>query len=433
MNLGKFYEECAGFAQVNGTEIYKYISEFSTVIIWGGSFLGKAVSKKLLADGVRIDKFWDVRYEELKSIHGIEVEAPYSEGYDKENTLIIFCIGYHAIMNYLLLQLERNGYHNVVRGDYIYSGLICQCNEHTELCADTCWSSQECRPLLCRKLLNIIQHQTAERETKEGPRIDYAFNTIIINTVCNLNCEYCLQYINSYPPEKRSNVPYEEIARDIDLYFDAVDSVGTVTIMGGEPFLHPDLGKIVHKLGEKKNIALISIATNGLIPLKESQLEGFGDPRVSINISNYEDVASEEQLKIRDQNIELLKKHNIAYTKGLPLPTWVIPPRMQKDDNETEMDLKNKKARCYMPPRDFQLKGGKLHVCDMSLAIHNMGRVDFPEDYIDLTKQWSREELRKAIRELDEKEFYSSCVYCRKFGTEDAGSGGRQGTRDISE
>ncbi len=52
----------------------------------------------------------------------------------------------------------------------------------------------------------------------------------------------------------KKSVKFKQIASDIDKFFAAMDSVGTVTIMGGEPFMHPDLSKIVNKLLEKKKL-----------------------------------------------------------------------------------------------------------------------------------------------------------------------------------
>ncbi len=58
--------------------------------------------------------------------------------------------------------------------------------------------------------------------------------------------------MNEYPLNKRIDVPTDRILEDIDKFFDAMDSVGTVTVMGGEPFMHPDLSIIIRKLLEKE-------------------------------------------------------------------------------------------------------------------------------------------------------------------------------------
>lgn len=49
--------------------------------------------------------------------------------------------------------------------------------------------------------------------------------------------------MNEYPLEERKDIPLDRIYDDIDKFFDAMDSIGTVTVMGGEPFMHPDISK----------------------------------------------------------------------------------------------------------------------------------------------------------------------------------------------
>ena len=67
--------------------------------------------------------------------------------------------------------------------------------------------------------------------------------TLIINQRCSLKCKCCTSYMNEYPLEERKDIPLDRIYDDIDKFFDAMDSIGTVTVMGGEPFMHPDISK----------------------------------------------------------------------------------------------------------------------------------------------------------------------------------------------
>lgn len=81
--------------------------------------------------------------------------------------------------------------------------------------------------------------------------------------------------MNEYSMDKRINMSTERILDDIEKFFSAMDSIGTVTVMGGEPFMHPDLSIIIRKLLTKTNYGIISIATSGTWPIKEEQLEGL--------------------------------------------------------------------------------------------------------------------------------------------------------------
>ena len=65
-----------------------------------------------------------------------------------------------------------------------------------------------------------------------------------------------------------------------------------------------------------------------------------------------------------------------------------------------------------MPPRNLQVKNGKVHTCDKGVAIYNMGIADYPTDYLDLTQNVSRLELRNKFREFIDRKFYYTCGHC---------------------
>ena len=71
MDLQEYYKECNSGGMVDSSEVFAYIKTFKTVILWGGSFLGKAVGKRLLKEEVAITKYWDLRKDELKEVNGV--------------------------------------------------------------------------------------------------------------------------------------------------------------------------------------------------------------------------------------------------------------------------------------------------------------------------------------------------------------------------
>lgn len=150
--------------------------------------------------------------------------------------------------------------------------------------------------------------------------------------------------MNEYPLNKRIDVPTDRILEDIDKFFDAMDSVGTVTVMGGEPFMHPDLSIIIRKLLEKRNFGIISIATSGTWPIKEEQLIGLNDKRINVSFSNYEQSIKPNQIDVMRKNVELLKQHGIAYTMGVYLPEWSVPSTLYDLNDSEETMIKRKRA-----------------------------------------------------------------------------------------
>lgn len=398
-----YYKDAWSGKRCGDESIIPYINGFEHVILWGASTLGNAIGKKLLACGVKIENYWDIRFDEVKSCNGIEVIAPFST--KKENCLVIVCIGNRVILQRLIKNLKIHDYKDFLYGDYLYMGLLCPFNKDTGVNARRCSCTMECRQVYCHRISNIIcGHEYSEEDSIILPSV-----TLIINQRCSLKCKYCTSYMNEYETAEKKDFPLERICEDIDKFFDMVDVVGTVTVMGGEPFMHPQISDIIAHLCSKKNFGLISIATSGTYPIKEEQLAGLYDPRVNVSFSNYTESITENQIKMFYQNVELLKAKGVCHTVGLFSPEWMVPNTLTKKDVSDE-DLIRQKEICV---HWHQIKNGKIHPCDYAMSLYNLHIADYESDYIDLTKEWSRKELRKAFMEYVNRPFYESCRHDR--------------------
>ncbi len=414
-NIQSFYEECYTGKKVDCSQVFNYIRQFQNVIIRGAAAQGAALGKRLLEEQISVTVYWDVRAKELGRIHGVPVELPFTRKFKCDETIIIHAIPNHVIMERLISEMREQGYSNIIRGDILYSACVCSYQLGDKLQANRCWQNQgECRSVVCQKANSIIKNYM--HKGKGGDRIDLTYCCFIINSLCNLSCRDCVQYMPNYPINRRYNVPFEVISRDIDRFFDMVDSVGTVSVMGGETFMHPDIAKIACKFAEKENLGFVSFPTNGLYPIKPEQLEGIEDPRIIIAFGYYLHVATERQKEIYQKNVELVKKHGITYTESLSLPSWVETCTLEKRDVD-EVYMTEMKQGCNLPARNLQVKNGKVHTCDKGVALYNMGIADYPTDYLDLTQNISNPELRNAFRKFDNRDFYYSCGHCEHVAT----------------
>lgn len=411
-NKEKFYESSHSgrkLANIEIDEVISYINSFQHIIIWGASFLGKAVGKKLIEYGIKIENYWDLRCDEIGRVNGIDTIMPFTTT-DSENTLVIFCIGNNVIRGQLLNKLNNEGYKNVLRGDYLYEGIVCEFDNTTGIDSKVCQGSMCCRAMFCERLNSIVKN----KNLKEN-HFSIFHVTLTINQRCSLKCKCCTSYMNEYPVRERVNIPLERIEKDIDKFFDAVDSVGSVTVMGGEPFMHPDLSLIIKKLLSKKNIGLICIATSGTFPIKDEQLDGLQDKRVNVSFSNYEPSISEKLRNVMHQSIEKVKKNEIAYTVGVPMPEWIYPSTLY-DKNMTKEQLIHKKQCCPHNPRCMMIKDGKLHPCDFAAAIYHLGIANYKEDYIEFDKYNDSKELKHKIINFIDKPYYRVCGHCQSTG-----------------
>ncbi len=404
-NIENYYSEAHSGEKVDNTQMLEYVRSFENVVLWGGSYLGNAVGRYLLENDITITCYWDLRANELMMVNGIKVDLPFTID-DKENTLVIFCIGNNVIRGLLLHELCDKGYKNVLRGDYIYMGAICPFDTTTGIDSSQCQGSMCCRSIFCQRLSSIVKSSNRN----ENPLHMFSI-TLIINQRCSLKCKCCTSYMNEYPIEERKDIPLDRICDDIDKFFEAMDSVGTVTVMGGEPFMHPQLSDIIQKLLTKKNFGLISIATSGTYPIKIEQLKGLDDKRINVSFSNYEHAITENQRKMMYQNIELIKNAGISYTVGVTIPEWSVPSTLY-DLGDTEEQMKAKKAACVQPPRCMQVKNGKLHPCDFATALYSLNLGRYEMDYIDIEHADSIESLRESIRAFIDQPYYRTCGHC---------------------
>lgn len=408
-DLDKFYESCKSGNKVDMTAVIEYIKYFDKIIIWGAAGLGKAIGQLLEECNVKELIYWDQRYEEIGPIANRKIEAPFSSEYDRKNSLIMYAIPNHVIMASLLEKLKQNGYENVIRGDIFYSGTICPYCLGDKPSAKRCWQRGECRSVICKRLQNIVNSNV--KEEKPGERIELTYNCFIINSICNLSCTHCVQFINNYPKDKMVNIPTEQICRDIDDWLNMIDSVGTISVMGGETFIHPDINIIAKKFAEHDNFGFVSFPTNGLYPIKPEQLEGIEDKRIVIAFGAYQHIASQKQLEIYEKNVELVKSFDIAYTESRHLPTWVVPSGLYVENDSVEF-MTAKKRSCLMPPRNLQIRAGKIHVCDRGVALYAAGVADYPEDYFLLNEKMEISRKRQLFREFVDKPYYRSCSHC---------------------
>lgn len=411
--------------KVNG-EMLDYIKTFAHVVLWGASFLGAALGKYLLENGVTIENYWDLRKDELEQVNGVNVILPFSTE-DKENTLVIFCIGNNVIRGSLLNELCQKGYMHVLRGDYLYEGTVCPFNFLTGIDSRICQGSMCCRAMFCQRIENIVQ----KRHPSKNP-LSIFHITLTINQKCSLGCKCCTSYMNEYPKHDRINIPLSRIERDIDTFFGAVDSVGSVTVMGGEPFLHPDISKIIKKLLQKDNIGLICIATTGTCDISDEQLEGLSDKRVNVSFSNYEQSIGEGPKKKMYKNIEKMQQKNISYTVGVHMPEWIVPSTLYSL-GETVEEMTQKKQRCHHPPRCMMIKNGKLHPCDFAAAVYGLKIADYTTDYVNLEEVVEPKKLKEDIRNFIDQSYYQVCGHCHIGGMGITSKAAEQGYMDFKK
>lgn len=133
---------------------------------------------------------------------------------------------------------------------------------------------------------------------------------LVLTARCNLRCRHCANLMPCYPhPE---DVPQEVLTAGLQRFLDAVDGVGTLRLLGGEPLLaQQNLRKALEVLArpENRKVLGLQIVTNGALLFQPETLRALrANPLATVYISAYAFLAPRTGALVRQ-----LKEWHIPY------------------------------------------------------------------------------------------------------------------------
>jgi MoaA/NifB/PqqE/SkfB family radical SAM enzyme len=138
---------------------------------------------------------------------------------------------------------------------------------------------------------------------------------LIVTRRCNLSCGYCSEYDNFSDP-----VPTDDLKQRIDALHRLHSA--NITMLGGEPLMHPDIAELVAYAGRKSNT---SVVTNGFL-LRNGIIEalneaGLNNLTVSVDTLHADPSRyiqkSFRSLKTRLERLQRLAKFDVHVTAVL--------------------------------------------------------------------------------------------------------------------
>lgn len=184
--------------------------------------------------------------------------------------------------------------------------------------------------------------------------IDYVDYHIIDK--CNLNCKGCSHFCPLVPKDSKPK-SIEQITADLTLLSKFKDDIDCISLLGGEPTLHPELSKILRIARQIFPNNKICITTNGttykrILEWKDAIIEN----NISwvVTIYPYCDDVWE-----RYNEMAKVIPNNISY--------WDFPYEhgfnTELLTNKNDILTHNEIINCYSRSRCRQLKDGKLYIC----------------------------------------------------------------------
>lgn len=402
--------------EIDKNYLREHLKRFDKIILRGAGAFGSELGVNLLKLGSLENKllYWDIRAEELVKVNGIKVDKPYEEKFNAENTLVINCIPNGSTAgNRVLNEIRENNYTNVISGMGLYEAAFCPLNLKTGFNSKVCLNSKACNWCSCELLMNLLGKSEHSNCKNFKDELSFQIITFVIGLKCTLECKHCGQYLPYFPKEKKINLPFERIKKDIDIFFDSVDTVGFVSVIGGEPFVHPDLNKIIDVILSKKNFGMLGITTNGICKIKNEHLAKLKNERIRVIFSDYTSALNEKQVQLFNDNINKIKNAGINYTIGAPL--WVLPTDLKKRELDEETKLKLK-ANCTAFVTCQTVQNGAFYPCSTATYVRDHNIAEYTSDFVSFDKASSPADLRKKIIELNNKEYYQSCEHCTGGG-----------------
>lgn len=237
---------------------------------------------------------------------------------------------------------------------------------------------------------------------------------------CTFNCKNC----NMFVPYYRDKIDYSflELKELYDLFFQYVDFVFCVSILGGEPFLSPYIGEIIDYLGKEyfNKIGVINVISNGGIMPNDKLLEVFDRNNVLVYLSDYSSVIpygtkiTSVVEKFQNRHINcVLRMADQWKDFGFP----VIVPSIEN------VDIGDHMRSCA--PIFHGLNDNKFYYCHVAWSAEKAGLYTLnKQDYIDLEnlKYIDRRKIVQHALGNVENQYISLCRICGGCGEDNPNS-----------
>ncbi len=252
---------------------------------------------------------------------------------------------------------------------------------------------------------------------------------VLVTEKCSLNCSHCNMFMPHY--EFPIHRELDTIISDIDSYFNIVDYVSVFHLVGGEPFLYPNIENVITHILKNyiTKIDKLIITTNGTILPKDTIIQLLKDNDVILSVSDYSDKLEFVKSKIT-KVLNVYKNNNINHYVRNEIEWYDFGDLRVKKNLPTD-DLIKHFDSCTAPFRG--LNDGKFYYCHLNTSAVRTKLFPLSEnDYVDINTI-SKEDLLKfdlGYTDLGYITFCDNCNGCNT-GIKIPVSYEKQGVRDL--
>lgn len=224
---------------------------------------------------------------------------------------------------------------------------------------------------------------------------------IVVTTRCNLLCPDCNHLMPYY--RKPYDADKNQLIAAMRKFNESFDWCCEYNILGGEPFLNPDLKYFLQEAPSEKCNQVRVVTNATIIPDDPELYEIMRQKHIRVKISEYP--CNEETKK---KLIEKFKQEHIKYS--IPRDVWTLygPP---EDHGASAREVRKQFCRCKVVWKN--LLNGKLYYCFRSSHCDDLGIAKADKgEYVDLLNNTAKQNRREVRRLMWRHRPVTACRYC---------------------
>ena len=230
----------------------------------------------------------------------------------------------------------------------------------------------------------------------------------IVGKNCTLKCKYCCELVPYF--KERGFVDKETIIKDCKKLASASNFNMYIELVGGEPFLHPDLPEVLDELLKIQNVGYVKVFTNGTVPPNARLIKVLQNPRIVLMWSNYMDVLPENLLHRVEETRKILDEANIKYIFSYS-QTWLDFSTGFERNTKTVEQLENDFKDCHIA-NCHRLYKGMLYRCPHAYAAVQLNKLVVTEENSININKYDTGELSEKLYDFKNLKYTEACKHC---------------------
>lgn len=247
-------------------------------------------------------------------------------------------------------------------------------------------------------------------------KVYFSSISFLPSTACNLNCKNCL---NFNPFAKQFYVrEWNELVRDVDLFFSCVDHIMLFHVSGGEPLIYKYTADLIEYIDTRygDRIDTLRTVTNGTVVPDEGVLKKLSNCNVEVTVDDYREAIPHFKERF-DELIRKFEEYHIKYYINR-VSSWIdLAPERTDFSLKNDKWLEKHRESCSQSWQE--LRDGKLYSCNYAAyatVAGIAGEQDLEEVYdLNTFNKDRKKELIEFRLGYTTKGYTNFCKRCRGF------------------